>query len=286
MFSGVLLRFLSPWIAFEAEHGRNRNALLPVRIEPVDPPVAFRRKQAADLIEWEDGKDHEGLQLLLTDIREYLATEERQQDADRADDDISHRARRVEPEITTLQQALDTARVEVRGLEVRNAKAEVQLEESVTALAALQAQQEGSKRWLRIMKSALVVAVVGLVALWWYTTSLAPGLRQDLRATSTALKKAQEANGRLRDNVTKLTAEVKRLEVALQTAERSVAVSGRDVARIQRALKNAQQEATAQLAQLEQKRTALQKELTKQQRETTKQLQAAHAAQARRRPCP
>jgi len=45
----------SEWVHNEAAEAANRNALVPVRIEDVRPPLEFRRLQTADFLDWRNG---------------------------------------------------------------------------------------------------------------------------------------------------------------------------------------------------------------------------------------
>src|SRR5207245_6725177 len=47
----------SPWVLEEAEFGKERGALVPVRLDPVAPPIGFRAIQAADLTHWNGSRD-------------------------------------------------------------------------------------------------------------------------------------------------------------------------------------------------------------------------------------
>ena len=62
----------SEWVGEEAEEARERGLLIPALIEAVEPPLGFRRIQAADLVGWEGDAGHPGLQRLLVDIRSLL----------------------------------------------------------------------------------------------------------------------------------------------------------------------------------------------------------------------
>jgi len=65
----------SNWVRLEAEEGRNRNILVPIFIQDVSIPFAFKNIQAANLIGWEgDTKNPDYIQL-LGDIRTVLATQ-------------------------------------------------------------------------------------------------------------------------------------------------------------------------------------------------------------------
>jgi len=56
------------WVKTEAERGRKKNILVPVRLEEVAPPLAFELLQAAPLIGWHGEQSHPGLERLLQDI--------------------------------------------------------------------------------------------------------------------------------------------------------------------------------------------------------------------------
>ena len=51
----------SDWVKEEANIGKQRNILVPAKIDPIDPPLGFGRIQAADLINWQAEKSHPGL---------------------------------------------------------------------------------------------------------------------------------------------------------------------------------------------------------------------------------
>jgi hypothetical protein len=53
----------------EAQEGKNRGVLVPVRVERVELPLGFRFVQAADLCDWELGSSAEELENLLRSIR-------------------------------------------------------------------------------------------------------------------------------------------------------------------------------------------------------------------------
>ena len=62
----------SDWVGEEAEEARERGLMVPALIEAVEPPLGFRRIQAADLVAWKGDDGHPGLQRLLVDIRNLL----------------------------------------------------------------------------------------------------------------------------------------------------------------------------------------------------------------------
>jgi hypothetical protein len=61
----------SEWVRSEVEEGVRRNILIPVMIEPVMPPLAYRRRQSANLSDWRGELDGD-YEKLLTGIRATL----------------------------------------------------------------------------------------------------------------------------------------------------------------------------------------------------------------------
>ena|SRR5262245_35285569 len=59
----------SEWVKVEADEGMNRNALVPVLIEEAKIPLAFRRIQAARLIDWKVDSSHPELTMLFESIK-------------------------------------------------------------------------------------------------------------------------------------------------------------------------------------------------------------------------
>lgn len=52
----------SPWVRDEAQEAANHRKLVPATLEGVEPPMGFRRIQAADLDGWRGNTDHPGWQ--------------------------------------------------------------------------------------------------------------------------------------------------------------------------------------------------------------------------------
>ena len=52
----------SDWVAIETSEGKKRHILVPVALDDVDPPLEFRRIQAADLTGWDGSLSHSELQ--------------------------------------------------------------------------------------------------------------------------------------------------------------------------------------------------------------------------------
>jgi MoxR-like ATPase len=61
----------SKWVRIEAHEGDRRNVLIPVLLEEVKIPLAFRLTHAANLVGWKDGP-HPGLDLLLDTISSVI----------------------------------------------------------------------------------------------------------------------------------------------------------------------------------------------------------------------
>lgn len=62
----------SHWVKEEAEEARALEKLVPVLIEPVNPPVGFRSIQAADLTDYDGSKATEGSRQLIADLQSLL----------------------------------------------------------------------------------------------------------------------------------------------------------------------------------------------------------------------
>lgn len=62
----------SDWVQEEADEAKKRDILVPAFIEAVEPPLGFRRIQAADLVDWHGEERHEGFRQLVRDIGRYV----------------------------------------------------------------------------------------------------------------------------------------------------------------------------------------------------------------------
>ena len=63
----------SRWVRTEASEGAARGILVPVLMQHVQIPLAFRRIQAADLTDWEPGEEHAGLEELIGALEELIS---------------------------------------------------------------------------------------------------------------------------------------------------------------------------------------------------------------------
>jgi adenylate cyclase len=62
----------SEWVRDEATQGRDTNRLVPVLIEPVQPPIGFRQRQAIDLTAWKDEVTDPAFIKLLASVRRVI----------------------------------------------------------------------------------------------------------------------------------------------------------------------------------------------------------------------
>lgn len=62
----------SRWVREEAEDGRNRNVLIPVLLDAIEPPRGFRGIQAADLVGWSGDPVHPEFEQLCGAIRRLV----------------------------------------------------------------------------------------------------------------------------------------------------------------------------------------------------------------------
>ena len=63
----------SEWVRSEASEAKRRGILVPVFLDTIDPPLAFRLLQGADLTTWEPGSHHEEFEALAQRVSELLA---------------------------------------------------------------------------------------------------------------------------------------------------------------------------------------------------------------------
>lgn len=64
----------SEWVNNEATVGLQRGVLVPVMIDRVKPPLEFRRRQAAELLDWHGEASHRGLQTLCEGVTAALGS--------------------------------------------------------------------------------------------------------------------------------------------------------------------------------------------------------------------
>ena len=60
------------FVTDEAEVGKRQEKLIPVLIDPIDPPLGFGRRQCANLVGWEGEWEHPDYQVLLRAIAEKI----------------------------------------------------------------------------------------------------------------------------------------------------------------------------------------------------------------------
>lgn len=59
---------VSDYVPEEAENGRKRNILIPVKLEDVQPPLGFQSIQTADLVDWKSTEPSQEFSKLIADI--------------------------------------------------------------------------------------------------------------------------------------------------------------------------------------------------------------------------
>ena len=62
----------SSWVDEEAQEGRKRDVLIPVRLDPVEPPFGYKNIQACDLTGWHGEVGSPALQALIAAVRNLL----------------------------------------------------------------------------------------------------------------------------------------------------------------------------------------------------------------------
>lgn len=64
---------LSEWVKNEASAALDRGVLIPALIDDIKPPLAFRRRQAADLVGWNGDASHAGFRALCDSIARMVS---------------------------------------------------------------------------------------------------------------------------------------------------------------------------------------------------------------------
>lgn len=85
------------WVRAEANEGLQRGILVPVLIEHVRPPLAFRLVQAESLLGWSGEPSHAGLDRLLAAIEHFLGQQEQRRVATEQKDEQSNWLPRLPP---------------------------------------------------------------------------------------------------------------------------------------------------------------------------------------------
>lgn len=62
----------SDWVAEEAQEGKKRKILVPVRLDSVLPPLGFRSIQVADLSHWTGNNDSKAIKELIENVRNVI----------------------------------------------------------------------------------------------------------------------------------------------------------------------------------------------------------------------
>ena len=94
----------SEWVAEEADEGKRRGILVPLLLDPVQPPRGFREIQAADITGWQPGETSQLLDQLFADITRCLQRmPRRQQEVPRAPNTDKNDQPPTEDETTLLE---------------------------------------------------------------------------------------------------------------------------------------------------------------------------------------
>lgn len=88
----------SDWVQEEANEGKRRKVLVPVRIDPVEPPFGFRQIQAADLAGWDGSAAAPAFRGFVKDLGAVLGPRRGEVDGDV----ISTTSRQIMPERTDV----------------------------------------------------------------------------------------------------------------------------------------------------------------------------------------
>ncbi len=89
----------SEWVREEADRGKRRRLLVPVRMDDIEPPLGFGQIQAADLTGWDGTRTAPGFRQLLEDVASILGPSTKSEDA-------TARAVRDAPAIAMPTQAI------------------------------------------------------------------------------------------------------------------------------------------------------------------------------------
>ena len=68
----------SKWVKKEAAEGENRNILVPLRLDLVDPPFGFRDLHTADLSDWRNDTSHQAFRQIIEAITLKISSSTRQ----------------------------------------------------------------------------------------------------------------------------------------------------------------------------------------------------------------
>ena len=95
----------SRWVKTEAGEGAARNILVPVLLDDVRIPLAFRRIQAADLVGWEGEQQHPGVEQLVEAVSRVAGSPKREA-PEREEEDEPPRTVVIAPELEGQAEAI------------------------------------------------------------------------------------------------------------------------------------------------------------------------------------
>lgn len=163
----------SDWVKEEANIGKERNILVPLKIDHVDLPLGFGRIQAADLTEWEAEIDHPGFTTLLGAISEIVGSSRlkiKKAEEKRAEEERRQR-QELEPKLREEEQRkADEKRKR------KEVKADIRLDKPESDLTSLAEPRNSEpidseprkKRNAVIFGLLAGVAVLLLAGIWWW----------------------------------------------------------------------------------------------------------------------
>ncbi|MEZ5452756.1 MAG: protein kinase [Thiothrix sp.] len=88
----------SQWVYEEAEEGKRKQALFPVKLDNVLPPLGFRSFQVANLCDWHKQQDFPALQRLLQDLEGHFSQLRQRAEQEQAYTEVAASPRQQEEE--------------------------------------------------------------------------------------------------------------------------------------------------------------------------------------------
>ncbi|MCZ6738457.1 MAG: toll/interleukin-1 receptor domain-containing protein [Actinobacteria bacterium] len=128
----------SNWVRTEAAEGAAREILVPIRLEDVRIPLAFRRTQTANLTDWESGQNHEEYAGMISALEVLIGTAQ-----------VGEAASSAEPE-DPIQQEVSTDKARLAEIDdvvatAEASAAEKEWEAVVNVLGLLEEELPGFK---------------------------------------------------------------------------------------------------------------------------------------------
>lgn len=250
----------SEWVREEADRGKRRRRLVPVRLDDVEPPLGFGQIQAADLIGWDGTRTAPGFGQLLDDIASILGP------SPKAGDTTAHAQRHAPAPAET------TETIGAKEAESRRSRSEAV---GSPRTAAPLPRRRGLG--LRIGAILVGLAVAGISGYWYLehqreSERMEQAQREQQRLAALSEHDQQEA---------KLAEERRRAEEAARELERLAALKGRE----QQEVKLAEERRRAEEAAREKEHLAAFREREQQEAKLAEERRRAEEA-ARQAPAP